>query len=284
MKKLLLTLFVSIALGGLVFAQEGFEWHWPQPANGSSGQCGLCAAIAIDGHVFTVEDEGWNQLEFAAFTGDVIRARDILTRKYVDQYGDPYPITDFTAVQYDDPGVAVSFKLYNHVNGVEYDICEITYLGEPMTILTGQEHTEAMEFEPYLPIILNFTSPAQSLDLDVESYTEDGGYYLIAPPFGQVNPSDVTNMIPAEGDFDLYYFDQTQDLEWINIKDGNTALQSGKGYLYAREQGATLTFTGTPLSEDSYDVTLEYDETCQAGTSSVTRLPPKPHSTRLITD
>ena len=127
-----------------------------------------------------------------------------------------------------------------------------------MTILTGQEHDEAMTVEPYDPIILNFISP--SLELTVEPYTETGGYYLIAPPFGDVDPDNVTNMIPTSGGYDLFYFDQTHELEWINIKDGNTNLLTGKGYLYARQEGATLTFTGTPITGETYDVNLVYDE------------------------
>ena len=114
------------------------------------------------------------------------------------------------------------------------------------------------------PLVLNFISPTSTYELPITGYGEQsnsGGYYLISSPIGDVDPDDVTNMIPAEGegDFDLYSFDQTKDLEWINIKDGNTALQSGKGYLYAREQGATLTFTGTAYTgTGTFD--LEYSD------------------------
>ena len=50
------------------------------------------------------------------------------------------------------------------------------------------------------------------------------------------------------GEFDLYYFDQAQELEWINIENGETPLAVGKGYLYANSATTTLRFTGTPYS------------------------------------
>ncbi|MBR6878187.1 MAG: choice-of-anchor J domain-containing protein [Bacteroidales bacterium] len=98
----------------------------------------------------------------------------------------------------------------------------------------------------------------------IDPYTTDGGYYLIASPIGEVSPEDVTNML--SNSYDLYYFDQSQDLEWINYKgdDGGYNLVPGKGYLYANsgvdQEGIDLIFTGTAYSGDA-DVKLDYDET-----------------------
>ena len=97
------------------------------------------------------------------------------------------------------------------------------------------------------------------ITLDITGYGEsDGGYYLIASPIGEVSPTDVGSMLDNE--YDLYYFDQAQDLEWINYEgpDGNFSLQPGKGYLYANQEDVTLTFTGTPYSGDG-TVELVYD-------------------------
>ena len=93
--------------------------------------------------------------------------------------------------------------------------------------------------------VLNFQTE-QTFTKDIAAYTEDGGYYLIASPIGEVSPNDVTNMMA--NDIDLYYFDQnaSDGLEWINIRDGNTNLIPGKGYLYANSGDVTLVFTGYP--------------------------------------
>ena len=105
------------------------------------------------------------------------------------------------------------------------------------------------------PAFFNFTTVPSGYPLDITGYGEGtGNYYLIASPIGQVSPGAVTNMIPTSGGYDLFYFDQTKDNEWINYKEGENStnpgfnLEPGKGYLYAREEGATLTFTGTAYS------------------------------------
>ena len=69
-----------------------------------------------------------------------------------------------------------------------------------------------------------------------------GGYYLIASPV-YVSPSSVTNMLANS--YDLYYFDQNNDLEWRNYKQNAFNLEPGKGYLYANSNTVSLTFTGT---------------------------------------
>ena len=98
---------------------------------------------------------------------------------------------------------------------------------------------------------------------DITAYSGEGGYYLIASPIGTVSPESVTNML--SNSYDLYYFDQSQDKEWINYKgdqalnqEGHFNLESGKGYLYANSNDVTLTFTGTPYNGNG-EVDLAYD-------------------------
>ena len=84
----------------------------------------------------------------------------------------------------------------------------------------------------------------------IEAYSGDGGYYLIASPIGNVSPTEVTNML--SNSYDLYYFDQEQELEWINYKDQNDGgynLQPGKGYLYANSEDVDLIFIGTAYTD-----------------------------------
>ena len=97
-----------------------------------------------------------------------------------------------------------------------------------------------------------------AITLDITGYGESaGGYYLIASPIGEVSPTNVGGMLDNE--YDLYYFDQAQDLEWINYKANPFNMTIGKGYLYANQEDVTLTFTGTPYSGDG-TVELVYDD------------------------
>ena len=78
---------------------------------------------------------------------------------------------------------------------------------------------------------------------DINPYTTDGGYYLIASPIGTVSPGDVSQM--TENTYDLYSFDQNQVYEWRNYHAGSFEnLEAGKGYLYANSVDVTLTFMG----------------------------------------
>ena len=96
----------------------------------------------------------------------------------------------------------------------------------------------------------------------IDPYTDNGGYYLIASPIGQVNPTKVGGML--DNVYDLYYFDQAQGLEWRNYKTTTFDLVSGHGYLYANSgnngEGIDLVFAGTANTENGeVTLTLESD-------------------------
>ena len=108
----------------------------------------------------------------------------------------------------------------------------------------------------YLYKKVETTPDTETCTLTINGYTDaesKAGYYLIASPV-TVNIADVDGL--TEGDFDLYSYDESQELEWINYKqeDGShpfTTLEPGKGYLYAKKATAetstyTFTLTGTP--------------------------------------
>ena len=91
-------------------------------------------------------------------------------------------------------------------------------------------------------------------------YGNDHYYLLGFPSVSSLHPSNVTNMMPNNDEFnyDFYYFDQSADAEWVNHKDGEANLNDtnfwffrGNGLLYARNEDATLsaTFVLNPSSE-----------------------------------
>ncbi len=88
----------------------------------------------------------------------------------------------------------------------------------------------------------------------------DGGYVLIASPTVEYANPETIGM--ATGNYDLYYYDAEQNLEWRNYKaqdGGNYNLEPGKGYLYANQETVTITFTGD-LNPSFSDVELPYTE------------------------
>ena len=263
MKKLLLTLIVSLALSVSAFAQ--YESHWPGfDYHAFDDQGGFVAAIKIDDVIINVTDANWDALEVAAFVGDECRGNEnYLYGGYVEEYGDPFPVLDGIPIYFTTNGETVSFKMYDHLNEVEYTSCEIIYNGAPIEILTGEEHYEGWD-DPENPIYLCFTSSEPTtvtLTKDIVGYGEsEGGFYLIACPFNGVDPTTVEGMV--DGTYDLYYFDQVGDddgNEWMNYEAEAFNLTRGMGYLYANQEGVTLSFTGMP-EEGTVEVALAYDE------------------------
>ena len=81
-------------------------------------------------------------------------------------------------------------------------------------------------------------------DFGSQANPTNAGYYLIASPLAVV-PTAVNNMIvTTNGDYDLYAFDPTAEMEWQNYKSSNFTLALGKGYLYANSNTTTLEFAG----------------------------------------
>lgn len=100
---------------------------------------------------------------------------------------------------------------------------------------------------------ISYTLGAESYTLNITGYASDDtkdGYYLIASPVS-VNPAAVAGM--TEGDFDLYSYDDTEELEWRNYETSAFNLEPGKGYLYAKKATTEtpnyeFTLTGAPYA------------------------------------
>ena len=118
------------------------------------------------------------------------------------------------------------------------------YSGNPNDVLSVKNH-----------ILLGFEmETAQTFTKQIDAFTVDGGYYLIASPVEEISPVDVGNMLRSS--YDLYAFDEAQvEKEWRNYKAGTFDLRAGKGYLYAHNRGVNLSFTGIPYHGNG-EVTL----------------------------
>lgn len=97
-----------------------------------------------------------------------------------------------------------------------------------------------------------------TMEKEIESWTDNGGYYLIAAPF------EDGISVPAEmiaGSYDLYAFDQSSvGAEWQNYKVHHFGLAQAEGYLYANISDITLSLTGpTSVSDDIIARNLVYD-------------------------
>ncbi len=239
-------MIASLAFCGSIFAQTT---HWPDfNYNDYEGYDVLVAFIKIDNNFITRDN--YANFEVGAFVGDEVRGHGFLTDEEENEEENyPYPIIE-SSVYYDNSGEEVSFKLYDHANGKEYDI-----FTSNIAIRTGEDHIE-LYFNYDNAVILSFFTP--TFTKDITGYRGgEGGYYLIASPIGDVSPEDVDQIFANT--YDLYRFNQAAApdsdglaKEWENYKkhQSDFNLVSGFGYLYANSNDVTLTFTGFPYDGD----------------------------------
>lgn len=181
------------------------------------------------------------QLELGAFCNGVVRG-SVYAIKYKERYL-------FRLKCYGNPGDKFSLRLYDAEHEIELNNLECDFI---------VNYGESLG-SPNSPQVIEFNSVVSTYELPITGYgSSTGGYHLISSPVtAEIEPSATNGFI--SGNYDLYYFDQTQELEWINFEAGAFAIESGKGYLYASEGGTTLQFTGTAYSGDGI-VPLVYSE------------------------
>ncbi|MBO6025101.1 MAG: T9SS type A sorting domain-containing protein [Bacteroidales bacterium] len=227
MKKVLLIL-ASVLIMGMTMAQQGNHWS---PIPGTQYSMTVKGIIVIDGVV-----QSNNMLEIGAFCGDECRG----SRKasLFPPTGD-YIVT-LNIVSNVVSGEIITFRIYDHSIQQELVL-------ESLSTLTFVDNSNAGDPTNWFQIA--FATPSVTYTLPITGYGNNtGNYYLIAPPIDNVDPSEIEGM--TTGDFDLYYFDQSEELEWRNYKVNPFNLESGKGYLYAHKTNVTLTFTGMPYNGD----------------------------------
>ncbi|MBR5080955.1 MAG: leucine-rich repeat domain-containing protein [Bacteroidales bacterium] len=94
--------------------------------------------------------------------------------------------------------------------------------------------------------------------------TGNGNWAFIASPLTTQSlapiATGVENMITQTA-YDLYRFDQSEELEWQNYKANTNSfvLENGQGYLYANVKDANVIFKGAFNEDDTKEVELAYD-------------------------
>ena len=215
MKKLLLTLIVVLACFGSAFAQGfvgvnpyNYESHWSFNDHEYLLQEPFVAAISINGQIVSLENnaDNWSSLEVAAFVTNAEGQEEcrgnlmFLTDEYVITYDDPYLTIDGFPIFYNTPGGTVHFKMYDHLNHIEYTECAITTIdGEPYTVTAGTGVVEGWD-DPTQPVILNFTAPPTNLsvsDITAHSVTLNWTENGTATEWQICLNGDETNLITA---------------------------------------------------------------------------------------
>ena len=244
--------------GSVLLAQEP-ETYWTPETPGDLTMT-ITAAVIIDGNEPLGETSYNQNYELGAFTVDGDECRGAV----LPMYRSSSQRWIFPLTVYGEDGDQITFKVYDHVLG---EVLDLTCLIDPVTY----EGNTGLG-KPKNPYEISFetNTTGESYTLNVEPYTAEGGFYLIASPVGDVNVTGVTNLL--SNTYDFYYFAQAYPAaEWRNYKaeDGTpgqfTQMELGKGYLYANSGDGesdytTLMFTGTaidPMTNATYAVDLD---------------------------
>ena len=90
--------------------------------------------------------------------------------------------------------------------------------------------------------------------------SQKSGWQFVSSP---MTNAPTEGFIPANGDYDLFRFDGTQELQWVNYKNHNdfeATFQQGVGYLASYEKQTTASFKGTLNNETTYyDFPISYN-------------------------
>jgi len=122
----------------------------------------------------------------------------------------------------------------------------------------SDENADNLILENGAQLVNNSTGVLATVKKNINGYTDDGGWYLLASPItGSFTPT-VDNGLLANN-YDLFTFDQSEALEWRNIEAGafNT-IDNKTGYLYANSNNQTLSLEGT-LVANTTATTLTYN-------------------------
>ena len=277
-------MIVSIAFCGSIMAQHpetafpGFDYH-SQPF-----QKGFVGAVIIDGTPIEVIYDGWDLLEICAFVTladgtEQQRSYGMwLNDEFVEEFGDPYPATWGIPIYYRNAGEVIHFKMFDHSRNIMYTDCVTIQDGEPVEVVTGTAYYEGWDEDPSHIIFLSFTTPdtpptPTGIDKAIVGYNDpnvEDMWYILSSPIGSIEAGDVTtkvtNLIGNDDDdpYDFYYFNQVGDndgKEWMNYKVTPFGFEVGKGYLYAKANGCTITFNGEAYTgEGTFE--LDYEEGC----------------------
>ena len=102
-------------------------------------------------------------------------------------------------------------------------------------------------------LIHNNEGVVATVKKNIAAYSGDGGYYLLTNPVADVQDPETLEM--TSGNYDLYWFNQSEELEWKNYKQAPFNLTNGTGYLYANDTVKTLAFNGV-LNRANADISV----------------------------
>ena len=223
---------------------------------------------------YTGGQSGWGMAVYPGYWQYTIYDPDTLGYLYAASSFNNYLRTE-THLDADDNGVW-SIEIYNEtINEIEYEnVAHIVAFGNNTRKLMRFNSASGVfscygdgnnQKDVYL-YVKDEDEPQYDFYKDITGYgTSNGGYCLVATPTTESANPNMVGMITDDGtnpenfSYDLYSFDFTQELEWLNYRAGAFNLLNGQGYLYANQSNVTLHFQGASYA--SKTVSLQFGDT-----------------------
>ena len=133
----------------------------------------------------------------------------------------------------------------------------------------SNENAENLVIENGAQLVSSSNNVQATVKKNISPYSQtpeqNDGWNLIASPITESFEPTATNGLLTNR-YDLYTFDQSEELEWRNYESQNfTTIDNGIGYLYANNQSVSLAFAGElQVGDATVDIPLAYDNTVSA--------------------
>ena len=236
----------SVIIGSVI---EGASWHGGIVGNNAGGEISHCTSAAT----FTVPEN----LDRCYWYGGIVGSN------YISKY-DCNVHDNFVVGTVIPAGTGQLGAIVGENQGIlqrnYYIGCQV--VGN--TIGIGCDGADITTDDGAMPgNVRTVAAPNVWISDDPENYPIDGWAFIASPVMENLVPTNVPNLIGTQTagwyDYDLYRFNPLAVEEWENYHQhtADFVLANGKGYLYAKQAGVTLTFNGTFNLSDTTEVTLQ---------------------------
>ena len=258
MKKLLLTMIVSFAFCGTMFAQT-YSTHWPDfDYHQYADNKGLVAYVSVEGQFANADN--YQRYEVAAFVGNECRGASFLQDE--TGLGDAHPAFQMQ-VYYDaqeGQEEQLSFKLYDHVADVEYSSCTPKFFStSAATTLYTDNWYLGVWGEPNSnqAIVLDFAS-AETQTIELSE-----GWNWISLYVTKDDPVDMLDMLKAglgDNAEEIQSFDYSTeyegDGEWFGDLD-EEGMYNEQMYMIKAVADCTVEVEGKEAEVSEYEIEIK---------------------------
>ena len=251
--------YYPFAMGAYTGENGGYfsyEPYNPSTAMGNySGYTFLIRTYITDGSFFyNLYD---NNTSIASNISGTSRTLSSITNNTAHQYTLKTIFNNSVTTASNMAGLTVGNASLNSLTMAANDKMTVTE-GSKLTVsgTLSDVNADNLILENGAQLVNSSTGVQATVKKNITAYTQNGGWNLLASPIVSVTPTANNGLLA--NNYDLYTFNQSEELEWRNYEAQSFTINNKIGYLYANSGNPTLSLAGT-LVANTDATTLDYD-------------------------